>query len=366
MKKIKILFEGLSQNIGGIENYVYNLYKNIDKSKYDISFLVDGDIKIAYYDQYKSEGCDFFYTENRKKSYTKYLKDLKKIYSENQFDIIHINVMSYSLFERITMACKYSKAKIIVHSHSTGYAKGYCKTKLLHQIGKIFVRNKKFYKVACGEDAGNYMFGKNDFSIINNGVDTERFKYSEENRKEIRDEFNIDETTTVLTNVGAFFPVKNHSFLIDIFNEYLKINPKSLLLLVGEGFLKEKIEAKVEDLKIQNSVIFAGKRGDVNKIYSASDAYVMPSISEGLSVALCEAQANGLKCFTSDGVDKKTNISGNVEFISLKEDGKYWAEYISKNLSRDYEVLDKIKDEYTLKKSCEAMYKYYDKILNNY
>ena len=366
MKKIKILFEGLSQNLGGIENYVHNLYENIDKSKYDISFLVDGNIKIAYYDQYEKDGCKFYYTENRKKSYTKYLNDLKNIYLNNQFDIIHINVMSYSLFERITMACKHSKAKIIVHSHSTGYTKGYYKTRILHQIGKLFVRNKKFYKIACGEDAGNFMFGKKDFTVINNGVDTEKFKFSEQDRDEIRKEFDVDRNTTVLTNVGAFFPVKNHSFLIDIFNEYLKINPKSLLLLIGEGLLKEKIELKAKNLNIESNVIFAGKRKDVNKIYSASDVYIMPSISEGLSMALCEAQVNGLKCFTSDGIDKKSNISGNVEFISLKKDEKYWAEYIFKNLSRDYNVLDKIKDEYTLKKSCETMYNYYDKILKNY
>ncbi len=260
MKKIKILFEGLSQNIGGIENYVHNLYENIDKNKYEISFLVDGDIKIAYHNQYEKDGCKFFYTENRKRNYSKYLKDLKNIYLKNEFDIIHINVMSYSLFERITSACKYSNAKIIVHSHSTGYAKGYYKTKLLHQIGKIFVRNKKFYKIACGEDAGNFMFGKNNFTIINNGVDLEKYKYSGQARDEIRKEFNIERDTTVITNVGAFFPVKNHNFIIDIYNEYMQINPKSLLLLVGEGHLKDKIKAKVNDLKIESNVIFCRKK----------------------------------------------------------------------------------------------------------
>ena len=73
--------------------------------------------------------------------------------------------MSYSLFERITYACKYSNAKIIVHSHSTGYAKGYYKTKVLHALGKLFVKRKSFYKIACGEEAGKFMFGKEKFKI---------------------------------------------------------------------------------------------------------------------------------------------------------------------------------------------------------
>lgn len=364
MKKIKVLFEGISQNPGGIENFVYNIYKNMDKDLYDVSFLVDDNVKIAHYDDYEKDGCKFFYTENRKKSYFKYLKDLKEIYTQNQFDIIHINVMSYSLFERITYACKYSDAKVIVHSHSTGYAKGYYKTKLLHKIGKIFVRSKKFYRIACGESAGKFMFGKSNYTVINNGIDMDKFKYSEQARNEVRHEFKIDRDTTVISHVGVFYPVKNHNFLIDIFNEYLKVNSNSHLVLVGDGFLKSKIEQKVDDLNIKDKVILTGKRNDVNKIYSASDVYVMPSISEGLSISLCEAQVNGLKCYTTDGVDRNSDISGNVEFLSLKKEAKYWAKEISKNTLRDFDVVNKIKSEYDLKNTCKAIYEYYSKLLN--
>ena len=363
--KIKILIEGISQNIGGIETFVYNLYKNMDKSKYEICFLVDGQTKIAYYDEYQKDGCRFFYTENRKKNYFKYLKDLKNIYTNNEFDIIHINVMSYSLFERIVYACKYSNAKIIVHTHSTGYAKGYYKTKILHALGKLFVKNKKFYKIACGENAGKFMFGKEKFKIVNNGIDIERFVFSDINRDEIRKEFNIPNDTTVIAHVGAFYPVKNHKFLVEIFNEYLKINPNSKLVLVGEGYLQEQIKEQIKVLGLQEKVIFTGKRNDVDKIYSASDVYVMPSISEGLSVSLCEAQINGLKCYTSNDVDKGSDISGNVVFLSLNESAKYWAEKIHKDSDRDYNVLHKIPDKYKLNKSCKIMYKYYDDILQN-
>lgn len=365
-KKIKILFAGISQNLGGIETFIYNLYKNLDKNKYEISFLVDKTLKIAYYDEYKKDGCKFFYTENRKKNYFKYLKDLKDIYKNNKFDIIHINVVSYSLFERISYACKYSSAIVIVHSHSAGFTNGYYKTRLLHNIGKMIIKNKEFYKIACGEKAGRYMFGNEEFEIINNGIDFERFSFSKEYRNEIRQEYNISNNTKLIGIVGAFFPVKNHEFLIKVFKEYHSINQKSMLILIGEGHLKEKIKDQVKEENLQDNVIFAGKRKDIYKIYSAMDIYVMPSISEGLSVSICEAQINGLKCFTSTGVDKDSDISGNVEFIALDQSPKYWAKKIKENDKRDYKVLDKIPKEFNLKYSCELMKQYYNKILKLY
>ena len=173
MSKIKILYEGIGANLGGIELYIYNLYKNIDKSKFEICFLKQKDLKVAFEDEYRKDNIKFFEVENRKKNYLKYLKDLKNIYKNNEFDFIHINIMSYSLFERITYACKYSKAKVIVHSHNGGFSKDskYKKTIFLDKIGRFFVKKyqNKIIKVACGEKAGEFAFD-DDFEIFNNLV----------------------------------------------------------------------------------------------------------------------------------------------------------------------------------------------------
>ena len=363
MKKIKILIAGISQNLGGIEIFVYNLYKNLDKEKYEVSFLVNKIYKVAFLDEYQKDGCKFFYTEDRKKNYFKYLKDLKEIYTKNQFDIIHINAFSYSTFERILYACKYSNAKVIVHSHSSGFRKGYYKTRFIHKIGKKFIDNKKFYKIACGEQAGKFMFGNDNFTILNNGIDFEKFAFSSENRNDIRKEFGILDDTKLIGMIGTFSPIKNHTFLLDAFKEYHNLNSNSKLILVGEGSLKSNIEEKVKEYGLENNVIFAGKREDVNKIYSALDLYVMPSIAEGLSIAICEAQINGLKCYTSTSVDADSNISGNVEFISLDQSAKYWAEQMIKDDERDENVINKIPEKFNLKKSCELMCNFYESIL---
>ena len=360
MRKIKILFEGLSSNLGGIETFIYNLYSNMDKNKFEISFLVDKNMKIAYYDEYEKDNIKFYYTENRKKNYLKYLHDLKDIYSNNKFDYIHINIMSYSLFERITYACKYSNAQVIVHSHNGGYTNKLYRTRFLHQIGKFMIRKCKFIKVACGEKAGKFMFGNQKFVIFNNGIDIDKFKYNLNNRKKIRKELNIADDTFVIGLVAAFLEVKNHNFIIAIFKEYLQFNTNSLLLLVGEGPLKDLIKNKVKYYNIEDKVLFLGKRDDTDKLYSAMDCYVMPSFSEGLSISLCEAQVNGLKCYTTDGVDKDSNITGNVDFLSLNKSSKEWAEYIYKsNNKRDKDVLNKIPDEFNSQKSYEKVYHFY-------
>lgn len=370
MKRIRILYEGISANLGGIETFIYNLYKKINKEKFEISFLIDKGLKIAYQEEYEKDGCKFYEIENRKKNYFKYLKELKQVYQNNNFDIIHINIMSYSLFERIIYACKYSKAKVIIHSHNGGFSKdcAYKKTMLLDKIGRLFIKkyNNKLIKIACGEKAGKFAFKNNKFEIFNNGIDIDKFRFSELNRKLIRNELKISGKETVLGLIGMFNNPKNHTFLIDIFNEYKKMDNNSKLILIGDGYLRNEIKEKVHKLNLDDSVLFLGKRYDVERLYSAMDIYVMPSLYEGLSISLCEAQINGLKCYTSDDVDKDSNITGNVKFISLKETAETWAkEIFSLDNKRDSDALQKIPDNFNSEVSYKKLSEFYENVRCN-
>ena len=334
MKKIKILYEGLSGNLGGIETFIYNLCNNIDKDKFEVSIMLDKNVQFPLKQELEKQGCKFFYITNRKTNYLKYLQDLKQLYTNNKFDIIHINVMSYSVYERITYACKYSHAKVIVHSHSSGYKKGYYRTRFLHKIGKWKIKNCSFIKVACGEDAGKYMFGKDKFIVFNNGIDYDRFRFSLNNRKAIRKELNVKENEICLGLVATFSPVKNHTFLIDIIYELNKLNENIKLILIGVGLLEDDIKKKAEELGLTEKVVFLGKKVDANKYYSAMDIYIMPSISEGLSIALCEAQVNGLKCLISKNVTSQCQITNKCEFLDINQSSQIWANKITKSENR--------------------------------
>lgn len=347
-KKIKILYIGLSPNLGGIETYLYNLYKNMDKSKFEVSFLVFKGKKVCFYDELKAEGVKFFEITHRNKNYRQFLKDLKEVYSNNEFDYIHQNLMDFSCFERITYANKYSNAKIIIHSHNAGFGKNIgIKTRILHKIGKHKIKNINYIKLACGKEAGNFFFGVENYIVMNNGIDIKKFSYNDVYRKEIREEFDIDDNTTIIGQVAKLEKQKNPIFLIEIFKEYLKLNSSSKLVIVGEGSLKETILRKIEKYNIKDNVIFMGRREDVYKIYSSFDVFLMPSLYEGLSISLIEAQANGLMCYTSDTVDNSSNITGNVKFLSLNNDAQFWAKEIyNSNCNRDMAVNKKIPSEF--------------------
>ncbi len=359
MNLIKILLIGMSNNLGGIETYLYNLVKNSDNKRYQFDFLFANENEMALENEIKELGCHIYKVTPRYINRKKHIQEIQEIF-KNNYDYIHYNIMSFSWFEPITIASQ-TNSKIIIHSHCSRIDRNVSfKTRMLHKLGKLKIRNISYLRVACGQDAGKFIFKDKKFTIFNNGIDVEKFKYDKKNRKDIREEFGIKENETLYGLVAAFLPVKNHNFLIDVFREINNIDNSSKLILIGEGKLKKEIEEKVRNLNIDNKVIFTGKRKDVNKFYSAMDILIMPSFSEGLSMSLIEAQANGLKCYTSDNIDRNSNITGNVEFLSLDKGAEFWAKYIyNSNNERDESIHNKMPYDYNTKKSCEKVYQFY-------
>ena len=183
---------------------------------------------------------------------------------------------------------------------------------------------------ACSDSAGRYFFKGRKYMVVKNAIMTEKFAYSEEVRKKIRSGLNL-EGKFVIGHAARFAEHKNHTFLIDVFAEILKIRPESQLLLIGDGELKKSIQNKVNALGIGEYVKFMGVRPDVNELYQAMDAFVFPSIFEGLGIVNIEAQAAGVLTFCSDAVPKEANISPVFYSIPLTKSASEWAKIIVKN-----------------------------------
>lgn len=171
------------------------------------------------------------------------------------------------------------------------------------------------------------VFEKKQFYYIHNGIEINKFEFNYEVRERIRKELNI-ENRFVVGHVGRFFKQKNHEFLIDIMNTLIKKEPNAVLLLIGIGELQDSIKKKVIESGIEDKVIFFGASDNVNELLQAMDVFVMPSFHEGLPVVGIEAQAAGLPCIFSDTIAHEVNISGSVEFLSLKNDSTYWADKV--------------------------------------
>ena len=174
--------------------------------------------------------------------------------------------------------------------------------------------------------------------ILHNAINYDDFKFNLKVRSKVRKELNIDEKV-VYGHIGRFNIQKNHMFLLDVFNEIYKKNRNSVLLLIGNGELKNDILNKINTLKLNDSVFLLGLQDNVSNYLMAMDKFIFPSLFEGMPNVIIEAQASGLPCYISNTITKEANITGLVKYIGLNDSSKEWASIILKdkiNLREDY------------------------------
>lgn len=315
---------------GGVESVVMNYYRHIDRSKIQFDFICDNDSTNIPYKEIEELGGNVILVPPYQKVFN-YHSELKKVLKEGQYQIVHshINVLSvFSLY-----AAKRAGVKVrIAHSHSTTN-KREKKKNLLKQILRPFSKFFATDYMCCSELAGRWLFGDKEYNegnvyLLNNAIDLSQFKYNELIQKQKRFELGISDTTLVIGHIGRFVKQKNHSFLIDIFDEIHKKENDSILLCVGNGPLLENVKKKVSNLSLDDCVLFLGQRNDVRELYQVFDAFVLPSLYEGLPVVGVEAQATGNLCFLSDDMTKETKILDSTVFMPLDESASKWAKKI--------------------------------------
>lgn len=324
---IRVLHIGLSYNYGGIEQFVINYYRKVNKKKVQFDFINLYALPIAYEKEFVEMGSVIYRVADFHKNPVQYKQELSGIIKK--YNVIHVHMLSAANLIPLQIAQKCGVKKIIAHSHNTATT-GVVRT-ILHNWNYKRIHLFANIYFACSQAAGNWMFGKNiKFRVINNAINLNQFCFNKDNREKIRNELGIDSTTVLYGNIGRLNIQKNQQFLIKIFAEIQKLQPESRLCIVGEGELKEELLHLAEELNIKDKLFMLGRRLDVDSIYSAFDAIVFPSIFEGLPITLVEAQANGLKCYISkEGVPKEVKLLNSLEFMSLNQSAKQWAEKIA-------------------------------------
>lgn len=332
---IRILQIGMSSNPGGVENFIMNIYRNIDKSKIQFDFLIDHNApQIAYEDEIINMGGRIYRDYYRRKEILKKgrrsVKNFFEIHPEIKGVHMHANTLN-PMFKVLQVAQKIKIPVRILHSHNSNYMR---EPKIKDKIYGIYERtNLKKYTtnlLACSEIAGKWMFKSNQFKVIKNGIDVNKFKFNEKIRKNLRNKLAIEDNF-VIGHVGRMNYQKNPIFLLEIFYEIYKRNNNSKLIYIGDGELKDEIKEYIKEKKIADAVILMGKKEKVNDYYNVMDVFLLPSKFEGLPLTLVEAQANGLKCFVSDTISEESNITGSIDYISLNKKSEYWADLILKN-----------------------------------
>ena len=329
----RVLVFGITDNPGGVESVIMNYYRLIDKEKINFDFLCNTEI-VAYEEEIKSLGGKIYRITARSKDYRKYKKEIKKFFKENakKYSTIWVNVCSLANIDYLKYAKKYGIKHRIIHSHNSQNMDSKLRG-FVHKINKLKIHKYATDYWTCSEEAGKWFYKnkilKSDkYLLINNAINTENYKFDEEIRQEYRKELKI-ENKIVIGHIGRFHFQKNQEFLIEIFNEINKLNRDTVLILIGQGEDENKIEEKINKLKLNECVRILGMRKDVPQLIQAMDIFLFPSLFEGLALVLLETQASGLPVITSKNVVPEcVKLSDNFQFIDLKMGAKYWAEKV--------------------------------------
>ena len=330
MKKILVIIGSLK--VGGQEKVGKEIGLHIDRDRYEIQYLVFDENKEAYERELNKAGIEVIHLPEPSQGYIQYLKNLAGLMKKNSYDIVHAHTMfncgwAMLLAWWMKVPCRISHSHSIrmVDYHYSTLAKIYqsMMKKLIHIFGTGFI--------GCGKAAGEWLFGKKVFqkhgTVIYNGIDTKQFLFSSDKRTELRKELNIEDKF-VIGHVGHFLKVKNQKFLISLMPEILKRRPEAILLLLGDGELKEKNREYCNQLGIEDKVIMTGNVPNVADYLCAMDVFVFPSLYEGMPLSVIEVQCNGLPCIISDTVPEDVFLTDLVKPLCLKDSKKRWADEI--------------------------------------
>ena len=332
---IRVLHSVSNMDRAGIETMLMNYYRHMDRSKIQFDFLCNKQKIGAYEEEIRGLGGRIFRTPGLNPvKYPQYMKFMKKLLQENmECQIVEAHNGALGAYA-LNAARHYGVPVRILHAHGASIHKDWkLPLKLFCRALLPLSTNHRF---SCGAAAAKCYFGakreqEKDYVLIPNAIEIERFTFNEEIRNKLRKENGLEEKH-VIGHVGRFSQQKNQSFLLEAFAHLIKQDPTAYLVFIGDGEDMAAAKATAERLKIADSVRFLGNIPNVNEWYQAFDAFVLPSMWEGLPVVGVEAQAADLPCVFSASVTREIHILEKTRFVDLKAGPKAWADAISKAL----------------------------------
>lgn len=324
MKKIKVAEFVGSMNCGGTETMLMNIFRNIDREKYEIHFIETVSEKCWYDDEIIKLGGKIIKLKEKKSNIFAYIKSLIKLFKTNNYDVVHSHTYLHSGI--IMYAAKKAGInKRIAHSHSNMNT---VKHTIIYKIKKTLLQRlilKYANKlVACSKEAGISLFGKKfekDGIILHNPVELDKIDNIDENKvNDIKRKYAIlsNDKQIILGHVGRFIPIKNHKFLIEIARILSDKKIDFKLFLLGNGENVENVKKLINEYNLEKYIIMTGNVKNVYDYMSLMDVFLMPSLYEGLPLTAIEAQASGVNCVLSNNISRETDLGlGIVKFLSL-------------------------------------------------
>lgn len=314
LKPIWVLHTCNRLSIGGVQSFLMNFYKAIDRRRVQFAFAVQRETELPYDKEILSLGGRIHYLPRIEDGAIKYMKSLRLVIKNHpEYKIVHShmnqrNALALLVAKQMNVPIRISHA----HNISSCYT---ILSKIRYQIFKKIIAYTANNFWTCSYAANECVHFPNKHEIIiHNAIDIKRFIFNSEIRHEIREIYDIKEDDVVIGHIGNFSPQKNTSYLLSIID---KLPSNYKLLLVGEG--KEKLSLENSELVNKNikRIIFTGS-ADSSKMFQAMDIFVFPSLFEGLGMVAIEAIASGLPVIASKGVPNDIDISEYVCHLSIE------------------------------------------------
>lgn len=329
---IRVLVFGMTENPGGVESFLINYYRHINKRIIQWDFFCNSYNPVAYEQELIECGARCYHITARSDDWKKYRAELENVFREHaqEWDVIWVNVCSLANIDYLKIAKKYGINRRIIHSHNSENMDNLIRG-LLHKINKRQIQKFATDFWACSDEAARWFYEKRIIQnsvVIHNAIDVERMKYDKGKRDLLRSKYGW-QNKYIIGNIGRLHFQKNQLFVLEVFAQYLKVNEDAFLILVGQGDDLKMLKNKSEELELKNNVFFAGVQNDIQGWLSSFDLFLFPSRFEGLSIAALEAQANGLTTIASRRViPEDVKMNENFYFMDLDLGADEWCKKI--------------------------------------
>ncbi|MFA9457479.1 glycosyltransferase family 1 protein [Halalkalibacter sp. AB-rgal2] len=364
--KLSVLHVVGAMNHGGTEKMLIDLYRNMDLQHIQFDFITFSGDKAYFDDEIRQLGGRVIRVVNHLSIIE--MKHIMEIYGP--YDIVHAHTLFHCGLVQI--AARLAGVKVrISHAHTTDDDQESFMRRLYTAVMKPTIQLFSTYTLACSKQAGRFLFGerrlgkRSNYQIFPNVIHYQDFMEEPVEEVQVFKKQLRIEQRFVIGHIGRFIEPKNHSFLLDILAILRQRNMDVVLLLVGDGVLKEEIEDKAQRIGLEEYVHFTGIREDIPTMLHSMDLFVFPSTYEGLGIVLLEAQAAGKKCLVSEAIQPEADLQiGQMERCSLESGAEVWAEKIMEmkktetlDLSRIEQAF--IEKEYTLDTGVDRLKKLY-------
>ena len=326
MKRLLCILSGM--NIGGAETFLMKVYRHLDRTRYQMDFCINHAERQAYEDEIVTLGGRLFRVPSKSADLKGFKSALFDVISRNDYKYV-LRVTSNAMgFLDLKIAHKAGACVCAVRTSSAG-GDVRVKEKIAHRVGRVLYGRYVNCKIAPSDLAAVHTFGHRSYAagevhMIRNAVDLDLFRYDAVGALRVRREFGIPADGHVVGHVGRLDAEKNHRYLFRVFSELLKQDETAWLLLAGKGSLERELRSYANELGIGDRVVFAGVRQDIPALMSSMDAFVFPSLYEGMPNTVIEAQATGLPCVVADTITREATVAGDVKFLPLTESVSEW------------------------------------------